>query len=210
MMCVANPRDQSDEPVPPVRGVVDINAFARGTVMPRLTAAAKNYHLELIWSPYIIAEASRLFTWLWLGRHGPDLSNAAKRAHSAAARRWFETMTTVFRVVDDRPPQEPLWTETPRDPHDRPIWTAAVRARAHVVITDNLRDGPPPDHQGLRRWDGILYATPDHVVKALDWWEGVAAEEAAYDAPTTPDVPPLLLAIERAVLGLPPASGSPA
>ena len=76
---MADPPDPSSGNAGPVRGAVDTNAFARGSVMPRLVAAARNRRLELIRWPYIVAEASCLFTWLWLVRHGPDLSNAAHR-----------------------------------------------------------------------------------------------------------------------------------
>lgn len=172
--------------------------------MTRLVAAASNRHLELFWSPYVIAEASRVYTWLWLGRHGPDTSNAARRAHSEAACRWFGIMTVVFRVVEDAPPQVSFWTDSPRDPHDRPIWTAAVRARAHVVVTDNLRDGPPSDDRGLRQWNRILYVAPDHVVAALDWWADEVASGRGVDDPSLPGVPPLLSAIEQLVRGMPP------
>ena len=172
--------------------------------MTRLTDAASNGPLDLFWSPYIIAEASRVYTWLWLRRHGPDLSNAARRAHSEAARRWFAIMTDVFRVIEDAPPQASLWTETPRDPYDRPIWTAAVRARAHVVVTDNLRDGPPVNDQGLRRWEGILYAAPDDLIEALDWWAEEVARGRGADDPQIPGVPPLLRRIERQVRSMPP------
>lgn len=136
----------------------------------------------MYWSPYIVAEASRLLMWLWLRRYGRGLTGADRRAHSDIARRWFIFVTAVFRVVEDAPPYEPLWTETPRDPHDRPIWTAAVRARAHMVVTENLRDGPPPGADGFRSWDNVLYVAPDDFVALLDWWDG--ADEAARDGVT--------------------------
>lgn len=62
-----------------------------------------------------------------------------------------------------------MWTDVPPDPWDQPIWTAAVRVReAHgadlaLVITENLRDGPPPRENGLRLHDGILFIHPDQT-----------------------------------------------
>ena len=47
-------------PATPLRAVVDTNTFPRSTVMTRLTDAAANGALALFWSPYIIAEASRV------------------------------------------------------------------------------------------------------------------------------------------------------
>ena len=52
-------------------------------------------------------------------------------------------MTRIFRVVEDSPPHEALWAPVPSDEDDLPIWTTAVRAGAHVVVTENLKDGPP-------------------------------------------------------------------
>lgn len=154
--------------VEPMRAVIDANVFGRGAWIRPIVDAARRGHIDVIWAPCVIAEASRLLTWRWLLGKSGETPDVAWRLCSQAAHEWFDIMSAVFRVMEDAPPHEPLWTETPRDPHDRPIWTSAVRARAHVVVTDNLRDGPPPDERGLRRWGGILYAAPDHVVAALD------------------------------------------
>jgi hypothetical protein len=132
--------------------------------------SARAGHVRLFWSPCIIEEASRLQAWLWLKRRAGDVSEASRRGLSDLAKRWFRIMTTVFEVVDDKPPPAPLWTETPRDDDDLPIWTAAVRAKADVIVTENLDDGPPPDEDGLRHYQGIWYVHPDDFVALLDWW----------------------------------------
>ena len=65
-------------------------------------------------------------------------------------------MAEVFHVVEDRPPPEPMWTAVPADPYDAPVWSAAARADADCVVTENLTDGPPPDERGLRVHAGIV------------------------------------------------------
>src|SRR5438046_8620245 len=81
----------------------------------------------------------------------------------------------MFETVDDRPPFETMWTPDPRDPYDAPIWTAAVRGRAHFVVTANLEDGPPPDAHGLQRYAGICYVHPERFLPLLDCWASASA-----------------------------------
>lgn len=75
-----------------------------------------------------------------------------------------------FHVVEDKPPYVPAWVEPLPDPYDAPIWTAARRADADVIVTQNLKDGPPPDERGLRVFDGVLYLDPIHLPDFLAWW----------------------------------------
>jgi hypothetical protein len=148
--------------------VVDSNVFARRRWMEPLIDAANTGQIVLVWSPCIIAEAARLLTWIWLKKRGADpSSDAAWSECSELAHRWFDVMTAVFRVVDDRPPSEEAWPGGPRDERDVPIWTAAVRVRADFVVTENLRDGPPPDDRGVREHDGIVYISPGDLVRML-------------------------------------------
>lgn len=150
------------------RLVVDANVFAHRAWIAPLMAEADAGRLELYWSPRIIAEASRVLAWIWLRKRGGDMSSTARRELSDVAHRWFDTMTGVFRVVEDAPPAEPIWTALPRDPHDRAVWSAAVRVDADALITENLKDEPPPDEHGVRRWADILYVHPREVVDLFD------------------------------------------
>lgn len=135
--------------------------------MEALIDAANDGQIVLVWSPCIIAEAVRYLTWRCL--HGTHPSpDAAWRACSRLARRWFDIMTAVFHVVDDRPPSEEPWPGGPRDERDVPIWNAAMRAGADFVVTENLRDGPPPNEQGIQEHRGIRYIHPDDFIAALN------------------------------------------
>lgn len=155
----------------PIRVVVDANVFPHTTrwLLP-LENLARTRVVTLIWSPWIIGEAHRVLTWLWCKRAGPPyVTDARWQDCSTAAKRFGIHLAAVMQVVDDRPPLETLWTDTPSDQWDIPIWTAAVRANAHVVISENIKDGPPPDGDGVRAFGGICYLEPDTFLAYADW-----------------------------------------
>jgi hypothetical protein len=141
---------------------------------PIILTAGAGYVVPL-WSPCIIAETSRLHARLWMKRRGVPQTNAERRAFSDQARHWFDHVSRAFQVVEDAPPPAPLWTTEPPDPNDVPIWTAAVRAQAHFVVTSNLKDGPPPDNGGIRVHAGITYVHPDPFLGLLDLWADLTA-----------------------------------
>jgi PIN domain len=150
--------------------VVDACVFPhRKLLSPILDAAGAGYVIP-IWSPAIITEVNCLLARLWLKRHGGGWTGELERQHSREMHTWFRHMTAAFRVVDDRPPPAPLWTAQPRDEHDVPIWTAAVRAHANFVVTENLVDGPPPDAAGVRHYGGITYVHPTDFLSLLELW----------------------------------------
>jgi hypothetical protein len=136
------------------------------------------------------------------------MTEALKREAFDIADRWFRVMAEVFDVVEDGPPHAPLWTDTPRDEADRPIWTAAVRVRADVVVTENLKDGPPVDEGGIQSWNRVMYVHPDRFIDSLDWVghgletgqepksvdEGVVAPTSANDAASNTGFSPLIRA----------------
>ncbi|MBX6771302.1 MAG: hypothetical protein IRY83_06225, partial [Chloroflexi bacterium] len=133
-----------------------------------LIDAARNGYVILLWSPLVIAETNRLLTWLWLGRRGGDLSDSAWRDCSRDFKKWFQRVTAVFEVVEDRPPAAASWTDSPIDEWDVPIWTAARRGRAHAIVTENLADGPPPDADGVQQHEGIFFVHPAQFLEMLE------------------------------------------
>jgi hypothetical protein len=77
-------------------------------------------------------------------------------------------VSPVFRFVDDHPPFEAQWTEDVTDQWDQPVWTAAVRGNARVVVTENLKHGPPRNADGVREHNGIVYLHPDFFLQSID------------------------------------------
>lgn len=132
-----------------------------------------------VWSPLIIAEVNRLLTWLWLKRAHGDHGDAAWKRCSEASRAWFSVVTRVFRVVDDHPPYEQGWVDEPADTWDIPIWTAAVRAQQRFpgapvfIVTDNLKDGPPGDSQGLQHYRDVGFIHPVSFISLISAWAEV-------------------------------------
>jgi hypothetical protein len=163
-----------------LRAVIDTCVFGRlNQWINPLIKASIHGDVELIWSPMIIAETHRLLTWAWLRRHGGDFSRQSWIACSAQAKAFWRWARPAFRVVDDGPPDEPSWTDRPRDEWDIPLWNAAVRSGAAFVVTENLRDGPPRDAEGIRRHAGIVFIHPDDFL---------ALVASAVDRRTLPDL----------------------
>src|SRR5262245_53123751 len=91
MLSSENPEGQppSAHTRAPALVVVDANVFAHNNWMSSLLKAARARHIVLLWSPRIIAEASRVLLWIRLERHGGPMTLALKRETFDAARRWF-------------------------------------------------------------------------------------------------------------------------
>ena len=221
-MVRASPESALTWPEGPLRTLVDANVFARRDWMQAVRRAAEVGWIEPLWSPAIIAEVVRVLTWLWIGRNGGDVSDWARRAHPREAHQWFASMTALFRVVEDRPPLESSWSDVPRDPHDAPIRTAAVRANVARGGTDNPRDGPPLGPDGIRSWQGIVYIAPDEFIAFIDAWRTALGEPGPSDPDATRAAPvadagqpdpaelsPRVLALLRAVEARPRAPGDP-
>jgi hypothetical protein len=173
----------------PLVAIVDSCVFPRRAWLDPILRGARAGYVRPIWSPLIISEVNRLLTWMWLQRRGTELSTAAWQACSADAKRWFTIMTAVFQVIDDCPPPEETW-DSPRDTWDVPIWSAAKRSGAHVIVTANLRDGPPTDRQGRQVFEGVIWCHPVMFAKVIDLWADIVAtggNEGAGDTdPTMP------------------------
>lgn len=158
---------------PPLIAVVDTNVFARAAWYKPIVDAVEDGRLLAWWSPFIICEVNRLLTWFWIRRHGGDLRDAAWRRCSADFKTWHANVAAHLRVIEDRPPLEPMWTDDPPDPWDAPIWTAAVRVgrlypSVHVmVITENLRDAPPANADGLQAHAGVVYVHPTQALAVI-------------------------------------------
>lgn len=155
----------------PIRAVVDANVFPYTTRWLRpLEDLAHARMVRLFWSPWIAGECHRVLTWLWLRRAGSPYFTAARWDEcSAAAKAFASHVALSFRVVEDAPSLEQTWTAGLVDQWDIPVWTAAVRAQAHVVITENVTDGPPPDPHGVRAHDDVCFLHPERFLAFMDW-----------------------------------------
>jgi len=177
-----------------IRALIDTNVLVQSHWLNPIVLAAREGHLQPLWSPLIIAEANRYLTWRWIKRNRGLLSNEMWEACSRDAKTWFSHVTRAFEVVEDRPPHAALWIAEPPDPHDIPLWTAAVNGRAHLIATENLKDGPPPNAQGIQEHAGILLLPPDGLLFLVSQWADFVekqnlptlAEAESTEAPTGP------------------------
>jgi hypothetical protein len=160
--------------------VIDACVFPHGDWVASIVYHAQIQSVVPIWSPLIIVEATRTITRRWVVANGGDPSITAGRALSAESKRWFTRMTAVFRVAEDCPPHEETWP-SPRDTWDVPIWNAARRSAADVIVTANLRDGPPEDANGRRTFQGVLWCHPDLFARICERWPDAIAVVASDD-----------------------------
>jgi hypothetical protein len=163
-----------DEPDQLLYLLVDSNVFGRRAWIQSLIDAAQAGYVRLYWSPTIIEEMARMRQLIWMRNRLKEgevtLTEAIRRRYSVEAHRWMDFIGPHFHVVENKPPFAPAWADPMPDPYDAPIWTAARRADADIIVTQNLRDGPPRNARGLQVFDGVLYLNPEDLVAVLGWW----------------------------------------
>jgi hypothetical protein len=154
--------------------LVDASGFGRRAWIQALIDASEAGHVRLYWSPTIIEEMARFRQLLWIRKWmlggGTRLTVSVRRRLLEESHRWMDFVSPHFHVVDDTSPRAPAWSDAPRDPRDAPIWTAARRAQVDVIVTQNLKAGPPPNEAGIRVFEAILYLDPASLPALLDRW----------------------------------------
>src|SRR5207248_687760 len=106
--------------------------------MLQIHAALDNF--TGIWSPWIIAELTRVLTWQWVMRHGS--TPAEWRRCGESCKKMMEILLPTFELVTPLPPYPIAWASL-EDQWDLPVWAAAVEGHAEYVISENIRDFPP-------------------------------------------------------------------
>jgi hypothetical protein len=144
-----------------LRAVVDTSALVPSGLRRQLQQAGEAGLFVPIWSPWIIAELNRVLVWRWIKdppshRFANDLSTANERLCSQMARQMMDYLLSTFEVVNPVPPYPPAWTGL-SDIGDHPIWAAAVVGQARYVVSENTRDYPPRQSDGLHHYQGIEY-----------------------------------------------------
>jgi len=152
----------------PLLVVPDANVLTGFAWTEHLLVEAQRGRVKLYWSPKILEETGRVRLWIWIKRtfrrSQPPTGSSGWKAlwtrYSQEAHIWFSRVSPHIHVIDDGEPHEPAWIEPHPDPNDAWLWNAARRINADVVVTVNLRDGPPIDAAGVRTHDGITYIHP--------------------------------------------------
>jgi len=153
-----------DKPI----AVVDTSALVSASTRRRLILAAQENLCKLYWSPWIIAELTRVLTVHWIERHGT--SKQSLITMSKASKTMMTWLTTFFDIADPKPPWEKAWPAL-SDADDLPIYTTASRIKANFVVSENTRDFPPLDKLGRHIWNGIEYIHPQEFLARLEFEE---------------------------------------
>jgi len=150
-----------------LRAVIDTNVLFSPRLRAELQELAFLGVFMALWSPWIIAELTRVLVWQWITeRTKGDLSPANERACGHSAKKMMTLLLSAFEVVNPRPPYPEAWDRlTDRDDH--PIWATAVEGHAQYVVSDNTSDYPPRQPDGRHIHQGIEYISGDAFLTLL-------------------------------------------
>ena len=153
--------------------LLDANVLYPAYLRDALLRLAEAEIYQVRWSRQILDEMARNVL-----ANNPDLPEER-------IERLLRTMESAFpeAIVTGHQPLVPSMTN---DPKDRHVMAAAVRGRADVIVTLNVRDFPP---EACEPYD-VDVQTPDEFLQYQ--WEigdpefllGVFGIEAAFDRPT--------------------------
>jgi hypothetical protein len=139
----------------PVRAVIDTSTLVSGRLRSDLQQAAQLGAFTAVWSPWIIAELTRVLTWKWLARD-LDVSVGNWGRCGVAAKAMMGLLIATFEVVTPVPPYPPAW-EALTDVDDHPVWAAAKTSAARYVISENTRHFPPQGIDGRHSHEAVEY-----------------------------------------------------
>ena len=148
-----------------VKALLDANVLIPHGMRQTLETYARLGFYEGYWSPWIIEEMARSVTWRWIRRYGAE--NASRSALSRIAKIAMSHLEPTFRVISPTVPYPSVWP-TLRDPGDHPVWAAAVTASVDYIVSDNTKDFPPRDAQGIARYQGITYITFKDFIEGIE------------------------------------------
>lgn len=141
--------------------VLDTSVLVSNQNREHLITAAYEELYRPVWSPWIIAELNRVMTWNWI------LNKGGLFQRNELSRRYKDMMsmlTAALTCVDPKPPWGRAWPQL-TDNDDLPVWATAKYADAQFIVSENVRDFPPPDNTDKHVWDGIEYLS---VASLLD------------------------------------------
>lgn len=148
-----------------VKALLDANVLIPYGTRQTLETYARLGFYEGYWSPWIIEEMARAVTWRWIRAYGSERDS--RSALSRLAKQAMSHLEPTFHVISPTIPFPSAWPAL-RDPGDHPIWAAAVKAAVAYVVSDNTKDFPPRDAQGVARYHDITYITSKAFIKGIE------------------------------------------
>jgi len=147
----------------PIVAILDTSALYSPRQRAELQRLASEGAFIGVWSPWIIAELTRVLTWDWIRKNANDTSDAEHRRCSQSCKKMMAILLPTFQLINPLPPFPIPWDRL-TDVWDVPIWAAAVKAGAHYVVSENTHHFPPRDGAGKYRHGGVEYIHPKHFL----------------------------------------------
>jgi hypothetical protein len=144
--------------------VLDSNVLWSDALRRELIDAAVAGWYTPIWSDWIVAETWRILTIKWIVRQKRDPAHLSR-----PAKQMMRAMSPYFGLVRSLPAVGAGSWPSLGDPDDVPVWNTAVAAGADVVVSNNMKDFPPPDVSGRNVWDRIEYLTSQQFLTLIGW-----------------------------------------
>lgn len=127
-----------------------------------LVSAAAGGEINPYWSPWILAELNRVLTWKWIVK-----DKGSEKECSIQSKKMMRYMLPYFRIVDPVPPYLDGKDVIP-DPDDLPVWAAAKKINAKFLISNNTKDFPPANTEGLYIYEGIEWITAKKFIERFE------------------------------------------
>jgi predicted nucleic acid-binding protein len=159
----------ADEELTFPRAVVDTSCLATSGHRRRLVDAARADAYEGIISPHIIGELYRVVTLLRI-RDAGGWSMELNRKLSTGSKAMMNILLDAFELWNTNLPDEDEAFES-KDVDDRHLMTAAIRAKAAYIVSNNTIVFPAANINERHMLHGVEY------IRAQDFLAMIAAQE---------------------------------
>lgn len=146
--------------------LVDACSLAGNLKRDLLLSLAAGEFYRLRWSKRILDETEAAVTEILRQKGAPDAVTRAAYTRAKMELAFEEAMVTDFTQLEGA-------VQGLADPSDGHVVAAALKTRAHVIVTDNKKDFPEPVLEPL----GLVAVTTDEfLANTIDLSEGAAVE----------------------------------
>lgn len=138
-----------------IRAVLDTSSLISIQRHALVYPAAMGYY-TIVWSPFLIAEFTRIRTELAI-RHGQDRALYRTRINE-----YIKVLSQLAVTVDHTRLEGGNYTRWLHDPDDEPVLATALVGKAQYIVSLNTKDFPPNGS-----FAGVHYMTPAKFLELL-------------------------------------------
>lgn len=138
-----------------IRAVLDTSSLISIQRHALVYPAAMGYY-TIVWSPFLIAEFTRIRTELAI-RHGQDRALYRTRINE-----YIKVLSQLAVTVDHTRLEGGNYTRWLHDPDDEPVLATALVGKAQFIVSLNTKDFPPNSS-----FAGVHYMTPAKFLELL-------------------------------------------